>query len=180
MPKHGHTPTRALDAEELFRRHAPFVAKFLVRIGGRREDVADLVQEVFLIAHKLGGWAPGPAQPTTWLAEIAVRVASGERRRTTRREARVELDAVDVRDEAASPLDRAAASESLNRVERALAKLSMDQRAVFVLFELDGQSSEEIAAGLGIPVGTVYSRLHKARSEFKKAYDRVAAERGAS
>jgi RNA polymerase sigma-70 factor, ECF subfamily len=180
MPPSGHTPNEALDAEELFRRHAPFVAKFLVRIGGRRADVDDLVQEVFLIAHKLGGWAPGPAQPTTWLAEIAVRVASGERRRTTRREARVELDSVDATYEGASPLDRAAASESLGRVEQALETLSLEQRAVFVLFELEGKSSDEIAAGLGIPVGTVYSRLHKARSEFKRAYARLAPDRGAS
>lgn len=174
MSSSGHSPTEALDAEELFRRHAPFVAKFLVRIGAERQDLDDWVQEVFLIAHKLGGWRPGPAQPTTWLAEIAVRVASGERRRTTRREKRIGVEPADAPDPTAGPHDRAEASESLRRVDRALAVLPLEQRAVFVLFELEGQSSEEIAHGLGVPVGTVYSRLHKARAEFKKAYARLA------
>jgi RNA polymerase sigma-70 factor (ECF subfamily) len=178
MPGSGHTPN--IGAEELFRQHAPFVAKFLVRLGARREETDDLVQEVFLIAHKKGGWQPGPAKPTTWLAEIALRVASSERRRTTRREARVSLEESDAADDQADPSLRAEASESLRRVERALASLPLEQRACFVLFELEGQSCEEIAAGLGIPIGTVYSRLHRARAEFKKAYARLTPEAGAS
>lgn len=174
----GHTPS--ISAEELFKDHAPFVAKFLLRLGARRDETDDLVQEVFLIAHKKGGWQPGPAKATTWLAEIALRVASSERRKTSRREARVELAEQDAADRASSPLDRAVASEALRRVDRALTSLPLDHRASFVLFELEGQSCEEIAAGLGIPVGTVYSRLHKARTEFKKAYSKLASEGGSS
>ena len=181
MPPGGHEPNEDpelpsghLDAEALFQRHAKFVARFLTRLGVQRQEIDDLVQEVFLVAHRRGGWQPGPAQPTTWLAEITLRVASSERRKTGRREARVNLDDADAVTDASLPDDRAAANESLRRVERALADLSLDHRGVFVLFELEGQSCEEIAAGLGIPVGTVYSRLHKARADFKRSYEKIS------
>ncbi len=181
MPAGGHerrdeqeAPSGRLGAEQLFQRHATFVARFLTRIGAQRQEIDDLVQEVFLVAHRRGGYEPGPAQPTTWLAEIALRVASGERRKTGRRDARLDLAETDAPADASPPDERAAAKESLRRVERALDELSIEHRGVFVLFELEGQACEEIAAGLGIPVGTVYSRLHKARAEFKRAYAGVS------
>jgi RNA polymerase sigma-70 factor (ECF subfamily) len=168
-----------LGAEELFRRHAGFVARFVTRLGVKPQEIDDLVQDVFLVAHKKGGWQPGPAQPTTWLAEIALRVASGERRKTHRRDKKIELDESDAASDAPTPYEQASASEQLARVQAALDALPLEQRAVFVLYELEGQSCDEIAAGLGIPVGTVYSRLHKARGDFKKKYERLVADRAA-
>jgi RNA polymerase sigma-70 factor, ECF subfamily len=175
MPPSGHerSDAQSLGAEELFRRHARFVARFVTRLCVRPQEIDDVVQEVFLVAHRKGGWQPGPAQPTTWLAEIALRVASDARRKNQRRDAKLELEERDAPAEQPTPYERAAASEQLGRVQQALDALPLDQRAVFVLFELEGQSSDEIAAGLGIPVGTVYSRLHKARAEFKKKYERL-------
>ncbi|MBC8072980.1 MAG: hypothetical protein IAG13_31950, partial [Deltaproteobacteria bacterium] len=70
----------AQSATELFREHATFIARFVVRYGVDVADVDDVVQEVFLIAHAHGGYRPGPAKPTSWLAAIAVRVASSHRR----------------------------------------------------------------------------------------------------
>lgn len=177
MPGTGHESETSLGAEELFRRHSGFVARFLTRIGSKKQEIDDLVQEVFLVAHRRGGWQVGPAQPTTWLAEIALRVASSEKRKTGRRDARVDLAEADAADGAPTPYDRTAASEQLGRVQEALDKLPLEHRAVFVLFELEGQSTEQIAAGLGVPVGTVYSRLHKARADFRKIYERIVADR---
>ena len=77
-------PPLHLDAAKLFREHANFVANFVVRLGMRREEVDDIVQEVFLVAHRRGGFIPGAARPTTWLAEIALRVTSATRRRLRR------------------------------------------------------------------------------------------------
>lgn len=74
---------------------------------------------------------------------------------------------------APSPTDTVEAWESLGRVRVALESLDLPHRAVFVLFELQGESCDDIAAGLGIPTGTVYSRLHKARKQFTEAYARV-------
>src|SRR5260370_9194828 len=65
----------AQNAANLFRAHAAFVASFLYRLGLEPSEIEDAVQEVFLIAHRQGGYHPGPAQPRTWLAAIAIRVA---------------------------------------------------------------------------------------------------------
>src|SRR5580658_1699280 len=67
--------------EDLFRAHAPFVARFLTRLGVCPSDLDDAVQEVFLVAHRNGGYLPGPATPTGYLASIAVRAAASYRRR---------------------------------------------------------------------------------------------------
>ncbi len=164
-----------LDAAALYRGHARFVAGFLSRLGSAQEDVADLTQEVFLVAHRRGGWRPGPARPTTWLAEIAVRVAS-QSRRTVRRRHEVADDGLDRQTSStATPAEAAETTEAMERVSRALGTLDVAHRAVFVLFEIEGESCDGIAAGLGIPVGTVYSRLHAARRKFTAAHERLVA-----
>jgi RNA polymerase sigma-70 factor (ECF subfamily) len=171
----GHEPTvpsspvTRLDGGALFRAHARFVAGFLIRLGVDRRDIDDAVQEVFLIAHRRGGFEVGAAQPTTWLAEIALRVASGLRR-TRRRHPEDGAADPETPSEAPTPFEAAAAAQELDRVQRALETLSLDHRAVFVLYEIEGEPCEAIAAGLGVPVGTVYSRLHAARRGFQKAY----------
>jgi RNA polymerase sigma-70 factor (ECF subfamily) len=65
-------------------------------------------------------------------------------------------------------------AEAMVSVQRALDTLDLEHRAVFVLFELAGESCEEIAAALRISLGTVHSRLHAARIKFKKAARRDA------
>ena len=167
-----------LDAGALFRAHAAFVAAFLARLGLEPAELDDAVQEVFLIAHRRGGFHEGAAEPTTWLAAIALRIASGMRR-SGRRRARAATEAAPEAG-AATAFEALAAAESLSRVEQALQTLSLDHRAVFVLFEIEGASCESIAAGLGIPLGTVYSRLHAARRGFQKAHARLEDEPSAA
>lgn len=165
----------AISAEELFRRHARFIAGFVLRLGVAREEIDDVVQEVFLTAHKKGGYAPGPARPTTWLAEIALRVVSTHRR--TQRRRRVAPDETAIERAVATgttPFEAAACAEALARVQSALEGIDVDRRAVFVLYEIEGESCDAIAHGLQIPLGTVYSRLHAARREFQKAYRRIS------
>lgn len=159
-----------MDVEALFRAHAGFVAGFLARLGVPRADVDDRVQEVFLVAHRKGGYTPGQGQPRTWLGAIAVRVASTARRSVARRredgsDALIARSAPD-----ASPAEVAEQRRALERVQRALDALDLEHRSVFVLYELDGQSCEAIAASFDIPVGTVYSRLHHARKRFKQLH----------
>ncbi|MGB1014001.1 MAG: RNA polymerase sigma factor [Nannocystaceae bacterium] len=163
-----------LDAAELFRRHATFVASFLVRLGANRNHVDDLVQDVFLVAHRRGGFELGPARPTTWLAQIALRVFSGHRRRRRRRPEQPDTNRVTA--ELASsndPGQQAQTQQALERVQQALEQLDENKRAIFILYELQGESCEAIAAGLGIPVGTVYSRLHHARKRFRQAHQKL-------
>lgn len=165
-------------AEALFREHAPFVARLLAHLRVPADEIEDHVQEVFLVAHRKGGFLPRTGRATTWLARIAMNVAKTRRRsRGRRREAGGEL-----LDQTASwdtgPENRAAAIEALARVQRALDVLDLEQRTLFVLFEIEGESCADIAAGLGVPIGTIYSRLHAARAAFVAAYDRDAPPPG--
>lgn len=167
-----------IDAGELFRRYAPFVAKFMFQLGVRQQELHDMVQEVFVVAHRRGGFVPGRATPTTWLAAISFRVVSGSRR--AKRHAGEELrDDVfyDSAKSAVGPERAAETAESLALVQKALDTLDVEKRTVFMLYELEGESCDAIAEGLGIPVGTVYSRLHAARREFLEAYTRISNAR---
>jgi RNA polymerase sigma-70 factor (ECF subfamily) len=74
------SPVR-LTTDELFRRHAPFVARLLHRLGVPTWEIDDVVQQVFVVVHKNGGYVQGPATPTSYLGAIAVKAASSARRR---------------------------------------------------------------------------------------------------
>lgn len=166
---------RALGAEELYRAHAGFVAAFLVRLGASRAELEDMQQEVFLIAHRLGGYRPGPARPTTWLAEIGTRVYANARRAKARAAARAsaeEPDALVAPGEDAQALaERRAGAE---RMARALAALEDQERALIVLYELDGVPCAELAEAFRVPKGTIHSRLHYARQRLRAAWEREA------
>jgi RNA polymerase sigma-70 factor (ECF subfamily) len=164
------------DAAALFRDHAAFVANFLHRLGAGPGEIDDLVQEVFLVAHRRGGFIEdGRARPTTWLAEIAIRVASVARR--SQRRSREQPDQSTISGASSRDIDPARAaetSEALDRVQAALDSLDAERRAIFILFELEGEPCQSIAAAFDIPIGTVYSRLHKARKQFKEAHARLS------
>jgi len=172
-----------LDAEALFRAHAPFVASFLQRLGSPRGEVEDLVQEVFLVAHRKGGFVPGSGQPRTWLGAISVHVAQSARRSRRRLEARGTTDS-ELVELATSPRPDPAQSletqRALQRVQAALDTLDIEHRAAFVLYELEKESCDSIAAAFDVPVGTIYSRLHHARKRFLEAYSAKEASQRAS
>ncbi|MCC7538868.1 MAG: sigma-70 family RNA polymerase sigma factor [Deltaproteobacteria bacterium] len=161
-------------AAELFRAHAAFVASFVHRLGVPERDVPDVVQEVFVVVHRKGGFVMGSAQPRTWVAAIAVRLAAQYRRR--RRE---ELDGA-ATERAASggstPAHEAEVRQAMARVQACLDGLDAEHREVFVLFEVAGESCKDIAEALAIPVGTVYSRIHHARRRFAVEHARRAAD----
>jgi RNA polymerase sigma-70 factor (ECF subfamily) len=162
-------PEASIDSAELFRRHARFVASFLHRQGVRGADLEDAVQEVFLAAHQRGGYRSGVASPQTFLARLALET-NLKRRRTQHRALRDHASDAASATRGAEPSDPAqslAVKDAARRLEAVLAAMDEGQRAVFILFELEGQSCEAIAAGLEVPLGTVYSRLHNARKTFR-------------
>jgi RNA polymerase sigma-70 factor (ECF subfamily) len=131
------------------------------------------LQDVFVIAHRKGGWQPGPAAPRTWLASLAFRVVVGRRRAQARRaETGLAMDALP--DDARSPSEAFEARRSLQRVQAVLDNLSLEHRAVFILYEIEGESCESIAATWDVPVGTIYSRLHHARKRVRDAFEKSA------
>lgn len=158
-----------IPTERLFRDHAAFVASFLRKLGARPADVDDLVQEVFLVAHQKS-YVPGPATPRSWLGAIAWRVASARRRAASRREVPDDSGIQRLPSATPSPAANAERRQALALATRALGTLDDEHRVPFILYELEGESCASIAAGLGVPVGTIYSRLHNARQRFLEAY----------
>lgn len=163
--------------EELFRRHAPFVARLLHRLGVPTREIDDVVQQVFVVVHKNGGYVQGPATPTSYLGAIAVRAASSARRRDSAHRSRhagysPELLAAGGRD----PVSLLEVRHELTQLQAALDEMDAELRAVLVLTELEGESCVSIAASQGIAVGTVYWRAHQARKQFRKIAMRLGQE----
>lgn len=172
-PDPDAAPACPIDAEALYRAHAPFVASFLRHMGTAESDLDDHLQDVFVIAHRKGGYQPGPAAPRTWLASLAFRVVVARRRARARRPTSTALVEA-LPDDSQRPADVLEARRSLRRVQAALEQLTLEQRAAFILFEIEGESCERIAAIWEVPVGTIYSRLHHARKRFLEVYAKSA------
>ena len=158
---------RRMSTEELFRSHAPFVARMLYRLGVPAAELDDVLQEVFVVVHRLGGYEPGAATPTTYLANIAVKAAASARRREDARRVRHSVSASDeLSSPSRGPVQLLELRDDMLELESVLAALEPELRAVFILVELEGESCAHIAASQRIPVGTVYWRLHRARRKF--------------
>jgi RNA polymerase sigma-70 factor (ECF subfamily) len=158
------------EAGSLFREYAPAVSKVLRKCGVQDDELDDAVQEVFLVAHRRGGYEPGAALPFTWLAEIAVRVAFAYRRkRRARAIEHVDPPAIRRAPSYRTPIQDLEAGELVKLFQTTLNSLAPEKRDVFISCEIDGRSCEAVAKDLGIPVGTVYSRLHAARRVFATA-----------
>jgi RNA polymerase sigma-70 factor (ECF subfamily) len=164
------------DLLSIHEEHAPFVWLSLQRLGVRSADIEDLLQEVFIVVHKRLATFDGSARMTTWLFGICLRVAAAHRRRAyNRREAIVPAPAEEALADSASPEDLASNRQAQARLAAILDTMDLEKRAIFVMFELDELSCEEIAEILGVPLGTVYSRLHAARKAFSAAVVRFEA-----
>ncbi|HEX4447227.1 MAG TPA: sigma-70 family RNA polymerase sigma factor [Polyangiaceae bacterium] len=165
-----------LGAEELFRLHAPFVVRMLARMGMPPDAIDDAVQEVFLVVHRQGGYRPGAAKPTTYLANLALHAASAHRRRQRVRVAREsDVPADETASAEVGASERLETGESLRRLGAALDRLEPSLRATLVLAEIEGETCPSIAASMRVPLGTVYWRLHRARKELRSALKKVDA-----
>jgi RNA polymerase sigma-70 factor (ECF subfamily) len=160
----------------LFDEHVGYLWNLLRRLGVREADLEDLVHDVFLKIY-LHSAEYDPSRPLRpWLFGFAHRVAADYRRRMRHR-----VEVLDVRDVAGSerPADeRMVADERSSLVREALQSVDLDRRAVFILHDLEEVPVPEIAAALGIPLNTAYSRLRLARSEFAAAATRLRRGRG--
>jgi RNA polymerase sigma-70 factor (ECF subfamily) len=156
--------------QEVYRAHFRFVWRTLGRLGVREVDLMDMTQNVFLIVHRQLSGFQGRAELTTWLFSIARLVAKDYLRAAPMRREVV----VDVRDLARqegrweSPLQRLDTRELSLLLEAILKTMPEKLRLVFVMFELEELSGDEIARLLDVPVGTVRSRLRVARALFQR------------
>ncbi len=146
---------------ELMLRYQDSVHNYLYRMIGNREDAADLTQEVFLRVYKaLHRFREGaPFRP--WMYKIATNVAINHLR--ARKQTVALEDEAPVRDEGISP-DRAAELKELqHQVGGVLMTLPEAYRAVLLMRHIEELSYDEMAQALGVPLGTVKVRLHRAR-----------------
>jgi RNA polymerase sigma-70 factor (ECF subfamily) len=165
-----------LDVLSIHGAHADFVWRSLQRMGVRDADLEDQMQEVFVVVHNRIGSFDGSSRMTTWLFGIALRVAAAYRRRSHRRREQVVADVPEPELPAEdSPEDAAIARQARARLLEVLDLMDLEKRAIFVMFELEELSCDAIAETLGIPVGTVHSRLNTARKDFQAALKRFTA-----
>lgn len=156
---------------ELVADNQRMVVQLALNLLGDRDEALDLSQEVFLRVFRTIGRFRGQSTLKTWIYRIAVNQARNRHRfwRRRHRADQVSLESHvaahgDFRSCAESGPDRVLAQKELAaRLKSALDGLPFDQRTAIVLREVDGLSYEEIAYSLGVAVGTVKSRLTRAR-----------------
>ncbi len=167
--------TAPLDVAHVYRQHGDFVWRSLQRMGVDESHLEDVFQEVFVVVHRKAHTFDGSARATTWLYGICLRVASAWRRRAWVRRER-STEAVPEMPSSASPERQVQHQQARETLQHVLDKMDVNKRVVFVMYEIEELSTKEIATALGVPLGTVLSRLHAARSQFRAIVGRIEAQ----
>ena len=154
---------------DLYREHVGRIYALCLRLTGDAAAAAERTQDAFIRAWERLRTFRGESAFATWLHRLAVNVVLMERRGSGRRERRVAPASDDpVYEQAAT---RPAAGERLD-LEQAIAALPAGAREVFVLFDVEGYSHEEIARMCGIAVGTSKAQLFRARRLLREMLER--------
>ena len=183
--KNASREERAAGFEVLVRRYKNGVVTFLYRFVGDYRAAEDLAQEAFLrVFRKLDEYNHS-AKFSTWLYTIASNLAKDEFKRRVRHPAK-SLDwssgkGADttknipsaMESEAPAPEDRLEQDETRLQVNEALKQLKEDDREILVLKDVQGMAYEDIAEILGLPMGTVKSRISRARLAFKEVWKKM-------
>jgi RNA polymerase sigma-70 factor, ECF subfamily len=155
--------------DDWYETHFDYVWRSIKRLGVPSSDVVDVTHDVFVVAwrqrHQLD--PERPLRP--WLFGVCFRLASAFRRRAWFRSLRhgVEMDSADWRP---GPEQTALLKADFESLTRAIARVPLKQRAVVLLHDFDETPAAEVAAALGIPLKTVYSRLDAGRKRFRIFY----------
>ena len=160
--------------EELVVTYQHRVFGVALRMLGSRAEAEEIAQEVFLRAHRAMAEFRGEARLSTWLYAIVSRLCLNRLESPDRRMARGDAALADI---AAATPDAAAEAERAEldaALHAAIAELPDERRLVLVLRDIDGLSYEQIAETLALDLGTVRSRLHRARMQLKEKLERFA------
>lgn len=168
-------PLRAsADFDQVYATQASFVWTSARRLGISEDQVADVVQDVFVVIHRRLAEFDGRSSLKTWVWGILTNVVRERRRRFRRKEGNETADSMsELFAEASAPDEQAAAAQALRIVQAILDQMSEDQRVLIVLSQLEGMSVPEIAAITGENVNTLYARIRAARRHFDEAYERA-------
>ena len=155
---------------ELFQHTSDDVRRILFRLAGPVADFEDLVQQVYLAVFASIDGFRGESSFSTWLFSVClhvVRKRSRSRGRWLRLRARLAANPPAPAADARAEVDQA---ERARRVWHTLDSLSVRQREVLVMYEMEGMTGPQIAEILGIPQATVWTRLHHARRAFRRRF----------
>ena len=156
--------------EELFHRHGNNVYRVLDRLAHvDQQNLEDMVQATFVAVKRFAGRFDFRSAVTTWIFGIALNVARNTLRGQARQRRAMEAVAeTDTFREGRSPEQRASDRQLIVRLDAAFDALPPDLRTVFTLCDLEGLRSVDVARLLKIPQGTVWRRLHDARTRLRK------------
>lgn len=177
-----------LSFEQVVRDHQAMVFRTLYRLTGSREHLDDLAQEVFLRLYRALPNFRGDSLVATYLYRITVNVAQNEwkrRKRTDRPLVSISEETSAWEDRLEHP-ERNAEQQMEERefrlqVEEKLQELSGIERTVLVLYHQEERSYEQIAAALGMPIGTIRTHLYRGRKKLReRLQDQMARERRTS
>jgi RNA polymerase sigma-70 factor, ECF subfamily len=164
-----------LSFERIYDEWFEHVSRWVAALGASEADREDLVQDVFLVAHRrLAGFDGGNL--AGWLYQIARRKVRDYRSLAwvkhffaATRPPLLDSTLRTVR----TPLDHLETAEKAALLQTLLAAVNAQQRAAFVLFEIEGLSGEEISRIQGVPLNTVWARIYKARKKLQEAAARL-------
>ncbi len=161
-------------AQALAEMHLDFVWRLLRRLGLDATDADDGAQDVFVaLARRMGDVAVGSER--SFLIGTALNVAATYRRSRARRRESLETTVEELVYPGLDPEQAALERRRVELLDQALGELDWEMRVPFVLFELEELTASDIAGLIGIPAGTVASRLRRARELFRSAARRLRA-----
>jgi RNA polymerase sigma-70 factor (ECF subfamily) len=163
------------DSAELYREHAPRVARWAAQLGCSAADVEDATQDVFLLAHRESARFRGEARLTTWLYRITLNVMRHHRRKQWLGSLGGSADEVAGHLHAPGPAadDRVEELRAAERLRHALTRLDRRERALLFMVALEDLSGQEIAARTATKPATAWVRLHRARARLRRELQRA-------
>lgn len=164
--------------EAMYRQNFAFAWRSLRRLGVPERDLGDATQDVFLVVHRKFQQLDRQRSLASYVYAVCLRIASERRRSAVQRHEQLAQDTDRVDESETVPIHDAEREQLAERralLEAALNEMSLEQRAVFTLFELEGRTGEEVAELLGVPAPTVHSRLRLAREIFRRSIERQRA-----
>jgi RNA polymerase sigma-70 factor (ECF subfamily) len=154
----------------LYDRHHEGVRQFVARATSSNADAEDITHETFLTLAKIAGRYDGRSSTRPFLLGIAAHMVRRRKRGLGRLAQALTSFAETFTDSRVrTPEDAASTTEEMRFFDDALGRLTEQKRLVFLLVEREGLSGEEVARALDIPLNTVWTRLHHARSDLRKA-----------
>ena len=161
----GGLQLAAEDWKAFYDAHFDFVYRTARRLGTPESEAEDVAHDVFVVVHRRLGTFRG-GKVTSWLYRITANVSSAAHRRRRVRRAFEQLNVWVGADLPQTPARSAELRSASEQVDQILERMSPKKREVFALFEVAGLAGDEIAARIGCPVNTVWTRLHHSRKEF--------------